>query len=270
LNRGLYYYVHSLRSGDRRLIASNVVAPIYRDLLESRFRNTFSRAVLRHILGRIEQHQFIPGDLSHPVSHEYEVLFRKWDLGLIDDWNFLQDVDSLLNQFMLGVINHKSGDRSPQFHVLVDLAYRKGIAMSPELKGVFNRIHAARTQGLHRRRTHVTTETISELATRLYMYFDFFDEFQESQRAKTEKLHGKLYRRIKYGHEIWLDDNGKPYEYTDDTGNRITWSDVSTKPCHDCAAIKAQYHCSGCDAEQCPRCKGQRLGCKCKLQKDFD
>jgi hypothetical protein len=269
LNRGLYYYVSSLRSGNRRLIAANVIAPIYKDLLESRFRNTFSRVLVRHILGRIDQHKFIPGDFTDRFSHDYEILFRKWDLGLLDDWNFLKDVDSLLNQFMLSVISHPPGGKSPKFHVLVDLAFRKGIAMSPELKGIFNKIHDARTQGLHRLRNNLTTEAISGFATRLYIYFEFFDEFQESQKVKTDKLHGKLYRRIKYGNEIRLDDTGKPYSYPTEKGIALTWSDITAERCYDCAAIKGQYHCFGCDVEQCPRCKGQRLGCPCKLQKDY-
>jgi hypothetical protein len=102
----------------------------------------------------------------------------------------------------------------------------------------------------------------------MYNYFHYFSEFQDSQKRKTEKLHGKRFRRIKYGDEKWLDGHGEPYK--DENGNVYDWKEISKKPCHDCSAIQGQYHCDGCDDEQCPRCKGQFLGCRCKLYKDFD
>ena len=34
-------------------------------------------------------------------------------------------------------------------------------------------------------------------------------------------------------------------------------------PCHDCAVLRGQYHVPGCDAEECPRCHGQAIGCDC-------
>src|SRR4051794_1913731 len=33
--------------------------------------------------------------------------------------------------------------------------------------------------------------------------------------------------------------------------------------CHDCNAALGEYHHEFCDAEECPRCGGQRLGCDC-------
>lgn len=33
--------------------------------------------------------------------------------------------------------------------------------------------------------------------------------------------------------------------------------------CHDCGAKKGGYHHPGCDAERCPVCKRQALGCGC-------
>ncbi|MHB9150016.1 MAG: toll/interleukin-1 receptor domain-containing protein [Thermoleophilia bacterium] len=50
---------------------------------------------------------------------------------------------------------------------------------------------------------------------------------------------------------------------------RIRYGDESSDwradefPCHDCAAIKGEYHVPGCDVEECPVCHGQALGCEC-------
>ena len=33
--------------------------------------------------------------------------------------------------------------------------------------------------------------------------------------------------------------------------------------CHDCGAAVGEYHVPGCDAEECPGCHGQALGCDC-------
>jgi hypothetical protein len=109
-------------------------------------------------------------------------------------------------------------------------------------------------------KTDQSKEEITNLAIPIYNYFEYFDEFQESQKQKIEKLHGKLYRRIKYGDEKWFDENNK----------LIDMLEFSKNPCHDCNAIRGQYHCFGCDVEQCPRCKNQFLGCGCKLKKDYN
>jgi hypothetical protein len=29
------------------------------------------------------------------------------------------------------------------------------------------------------------------------------------------------------------------------------------KPCHDCGAMRGEYHVPGCDSEECPKCYGQ-------------
>jgi hypothetical protein len=257
LNKGLYYYCCSLRNNKKKDISRNVVIPIFRELLEYRFENPYSRFLWKHITGKISQDDYIPADFCNPFSHEYEVLFRKWDIKALDDWNFIKDVDSFLTKFMLKNINHESGKRSPPFHVLVEQVYKKGVGMAKDTKGLFNKIHVERTLGLHRLMKSVSREKISNLAFQIYNYFQYFDEFQESQRQKTEKLHGKIYRRIKYGDEQRESENFDGFEF-------------SKHPCHDCGAIRGQYHCFGCDVEQCPRCKGQFLGCECKLDEDYD
>lgn len=271
LNRGLYYYICSLSSGNKREIAANAVLPIFQGLIESRFENPYGRFLRKHILGKISQDRYVPGDFFDAFSHEYEVLFRKWDIGLIDDWGFILDLDSFLNKFMLVKLAHEPGTKSPKFRVLVDRVHKSGVGMVDEIKSEFLKIHKARTLGLHRLKSPLTKERLAEHAIRIYSYFEYFDEFQQSQAEKTEKLHGKRYKRIKYGDEIWLDEKGNPYTYEDEKGKVIDWKALSaSRPCGDCAAIKDQYHCSGCDIEQCPRCGGQRLSCDCKLETDWD
>ena len=55
---------------------------------------------------------------------------------------------------------------------------------------------------------------------------------------------GSRYPRIRYGQEA-----GDPWPNT---------------PCHDCGVLKGQFHVEMvCDAEECPRCRGQAIGCTC-------
>jgi len=268
LNKGLYYYICSIRSNQKKEIINYAIIPIFQELLERRFENPYSHFLRRHLTGKAIQEKYVPGDFSNKFSHQHEVLFRKWDIGSLDDWNFIKDLDALITQFMLTQLIHSPGSKSPSFHVLVDQTYRKGAGMASEIKDLFNRIHKARTDGLHRLKTSLSKEEITKLAFRTYNYFQFFNEFDDSQNWRTEILHGKRYKRIKYGSENTLDQNGKPY--LDDNGTPFDWNKMTTEnPCHDCAAVKGQYHCFGCDAEECPRCKGQFLGCPCKLKKDY-
>ena len=50
---------------------------------------------------------------------------------------------------------------------------------------------------------------------------------------------------------------------------RIRYGDESSDwhadevPCHDCSAVKGEFHAEGCDVEECPVCHGQALGCEC-------
>ena len=38
--------------------------------------------------------------------------------------------------------------------------------------------------------------------------------------------------------------------------------------CHDCGVAPGGFHHFGCDAEQCPRCGGQLIGCDCPYTDD--
>lgn len=267
LNKGLYYYSCSLTTNNRRKIISNVIVPVYQILLNSRFQYPHSKSVTKHVLGKFSQNKDIPGDFKDQFAHDYEILFRKWDLNIINDWDFIKDTDSLLTKFLLTAIKHTSGQKSPKFPQLLEKAYKQGLGMDKTTKKSFYEIHNVRTAGLHRL-VGINTQDISKTAIQMYLYYEYFDEFIESQKEKKEKLHGKWYSRIKYGDENILDENGEPYK--DENGNPYDYEVITQTPCHDCAAIKGQFHCSGCDVEQCARCKGQRLGCECKLDKDFD
>jgi hypothetical protein len=230
-------------------------------LLESRFERTHAKLLKRHILGKILD-PFIPGNLYDATAHKYEMLFRKWDMKLISNYDFIKDLDDLLTTFMLEKLKHPVGQRSPKFHELVGKASKINFIFDKETKINFNKIHELRTGGLHRLEKNIKSEDVSRLALEVYMYFQYFDEFQESQKEKTIRLNGRRYKRIKYGDEKYLDENGKPY--LDDAGNPYNWKEIaSSAPCHDCNALIGQYHCLGCDVEQCPRCREQALGCNC-------
>lgn len=63
-------------------------------------------------------------------------------------------------------------------------------------------------------------------------------------RAQTETTYTVEIPRIRYGNEAsdWHADKVQ---------------------CHDCSAVKGEFHVAGCDVEECPVCRGQALGCKC-------
>jgi hypothetical protein len=72
--------------------------------------------------------------------------------------------------------------------------------------------------------------------------------FWPEKLAKAQKNNTYVVRmpRIRYG-----DEPGDP------------WRASEGLPCHDCAAIKGEYHSDACDVECCPACGGQALGCEC-------
>ncbi|MCK6460881.1 MAG: hypothetical protein L6Q95_13445 [Planctomycetes bacterium] len=68
---------------------------------------------------------------------------------------------------------------------------------------------------------------------------------EAAQARKTTVVDGIAYERVRFGDEEddWGADRG---------------------PCHDCAAVKGEFHVPGCDVERCPACAGQAIGCDCE------
>jgi len=261
LNKGLYYYSCSIPN--RQQVISKVIKPIFHNMLESRFERTYPRLLKKHILGKCSD-VFIPGDFYDTYAHNYEMLFRKWDGNIINSYEFIKDLDDLLTAFMLSKLGFQKGQHSPRFNSLADVCLNKNVIFDKDTKKAFKKVHNLRTRGLHRLEKTLKSEDVSKLAMHIYWFFQYFDEFQESQKDKTILRNGKRYRRIKYGDEKLLDENGKPY--LDENGKPYNWYEMAgNRPCHDCNAIRGQYHCHGCDVERCPVCNGQEIGCVCGL-----
>jgi hypothetical protein len=48
-------------------------------------------------------------------------------------------------------------------------------------------------------------------------------------------------------------------------GAEVMWESAGWSTCPDCGVVEGQYHVDGCDIEECPKCRAQRLGCECSL-----
>ncbi|MCJ7448387.1 MAG: hypothetical protein MUO72_11915 [Bacteroidales bacterium] len=256
LNKGLYYYSCTLKN--KNIIISNVILPIFRQLIDERFENSQSRFLRKNILGKYSQNDFVPSDIINKNGYNYSILFRKWDLEMISNEDYVISLDALLTQFLLEKINHKKGQRSPNFNILLDRV-SKTFIMGEDVYEAFKKIHDKRTSTLHRLDSLKTTDELDLQSITLYNYFHYLDEYHISQKQKTILIRGRRYRRIKYGDEKFLDENGKPY--CDSNGVPHNWAEMAQeKPCDDCGVIKGEYHVDGCDIEICPKCGGQLIG----------
>lgn len=262
LNRGLYYYSCTLKNKD--IIISNVILPVYKQLVDKRFENPHSRFLRKHILGKYSQNDFVPTDAKNISGYNFEILYRKWDLHIITNKDYIINLDALITQFLLEKLNHKEGLKSPNFYLLVDKV-SKIFLMGKDVSKTFKKIHEKRTGALHRLESPKTTSELEEYNGILYNYFHYLDEYIESQKLKTIVIRGKRYKRIKYGDESdLLDEDGKPY--CDENGVPYDWSRITEEnPCHDCFVLKGEYHVEGCDVERCPKCGGQYISFDCGI-----
>jgi hypothetical protein len=249
INRGLYYYGCTL--SNRESVILSVVLPVFRQLIDQRFESSQSRFLRKHILGKYRQNDFIPTNIINKHGYEFEVLFRKWDLGAMSNKDYIIELDALLTHFLLNKLGHSKGNKSLNFNILVKELSKRYIMFS-DTKATFHRIHQMRVGALHRLEVPRTTNKLGSLSINLFRYFQYIDEFEESRKYKTIKSGRKRYRRIKYGEERFADSNGKI----------IDWSDTAKeRPCGDCGVKEGQLHVDGCDVEQCPKCKEPLLGC---------
>lgn len=77
-------------------------------------------------------------------------------------------------------------------------------------------------------------------------------KIEESQLLTQFSIGGERLARVRFGEEP-----GQAEGQTRPSRN-----------CHDCAVVVGQFHVFGCDAERCPACGEQMLGCDCEL--DFE
>lgn len=77
------------------------------------------------------------------------------------------------------------------------------------------------------------------------------EKITASQLDQTCLIEGREVSRVRYGEE------------PDDWG-------ANEHPCHDCAAVKGEFHVEGCDVERCAGCGGQRFNCECEPNDNED
>lgn len=263
LNRGLYYYGCAIEN--RQEIITSVVLPIFRQLINERFSNPHSRFLRNHILGKYAQSDFVPTNIKNDFGYRFELLYRRWDLGQITNRDYVIDLDSLLHNFILTKIGHAAGAKSPKLNKILNIL-RKQFPIFDEARVAIDKMHKLRTGGLHRLNSPGTTEELDNHSMSLWSYFEYLDDFYESQKEHTICWKGKRFRRFRYGDPREALDPSTEKPMTDENGKPIDWPALcATRPCHDCAVLKGQLHVEGCDAEVCPRCGGQLISYDCGL-----
>ena len=259
LDHGLYYYLCGV--ADRKELERSVVRPIFQRLLESHYPFIRSSLLRRHLLeGSVGW--WMAGEFAESFSRKYEKLFQQLKLKLISGYEFIRNLDDLLTEFLLFQLDHKKGQKSPNFNVLVDQCGKKDMRFGdPKIRKLFNQIHSLRTRGLHRMEREIPDSELSQIAMQIYGFFAYLDDYFQAQEEKTVKLSGKRYRRIRYGNEI------RHYKYPLSKEDKVRWQErVNSQPCSDCGVLRGELHIPNCDQERCPRCSGQYMCCDCKRE----
>lgn len=253
LNRGLYYYGCTL--SNKKEIISFVIVPVFRQLIDERFSNPQSRFLRKHILGKYSQRDFVPTEIRNSHGYDFEILFRRWDLKIISNKDFVIGLDAIITNFILEKLGHKKGEKSSKFPKLIQ-NLKKEFILTLETEKNFQKIHKMRTGALHRLESPENTEELYDISTWLFHYFEYLDEFEESQLIKYVYGRSKKAKRYKYGTAVWK-IGGKEFPES------IT---ASSKPCGDCGVTEEYLHVIGCDIELCPICGHQLLGCGHRTQ----
>ncbi len=259
ITKALFYYICSV-DRNKLQVKNKVVIPIYKELLNNRFENPYSRKIRENLKGKGNTDTFVPGNYRNKFARQYEILFTKFELGLINESDFLEDCDKNLTHFMLHTIEHIPGNPSQEFGKLAIKAQQKGIVLSEETLDVFIKIHNARNNDLHRIMQILSKEELIKNSVEIHNYFGYYDEFLEAQQYKYNTINGKKVYRCKFGKELWVGPEGNAYDIDIMKGNS----------CPDCYVAKNQYHVPGCDWEQCPNCRQQALSCSCKFDEFED
>jgi hypothetical protein len=129
-------------------------------------------------------------------------------------------------------------------------------------------VHVLRTRGLHRLEREIPEAELQEIAQSVYYVFEWIDDYWKAQDERTVLLAGKRYRRVRNGKELacWKRTNRFPELVTPEFEKQ--WMENNqTRGCHDCGVLVGKLHLDGCDAEVCPRCSGQFMGCQCFFAK---
>jgi hypothetical protein len=261
LNRGLFYYRCTVADP---AAVTEVILPITSQLIEQEFDRPHERFLRKHILGRHAQKDFIPGHIAHREGRTFELLFTRWDLGMLEDKEYIIALDAVIHEHVLRTIGHPTGQKSAALPKLLGPFVGK-TNVDTDTLAAFRFIHTMRTVGLHRLGPTAARDRLQELSFQCLRHFQYLDEYLEAQTIRTLKWTGKRYRRIPYGAEpMW---NADDLEHTDDKGKVFPdWqSFAKAHRCGDCNVRSGELHVQSCDMEECPRCGGQMISYDCGL-----